>query len=184
MRLVKKHLKLRVGLPVMFTSNDPNGKFFNGTRGFVREINLYPPEERESDVDDLDTVVVGVPNKTGGETLISIGRWPYSRTRQEDPRRTTVVYDPETNTERTTYLHPVIRQFPLIPATAITIHKSQGMSMDWAIIDLKRSFAPGQVYVALSRLRSTDGLVLLGDDFKAIADPYVMNFYATIGYIP
>src|SRR5690606_31980168 len=51
-------------------------------------------------------------------------------------------------------------QFPLRLAWAITIHKSQGLTFDRAIIDAGASFAAGQVYVALSRLRALGGLVL------------------------
>ena len=59
-----------------------------------------------------------------------------------------------------TEVQGVFRQYPLRLAWAITIHKSQGLTFDRAIIDANLSFAPGQVYVALSRCRTLEGMVL------------------------
>jgi ATP-dependent DNA helicase PIF1 len=55
----------------------------------------------------------------------------------------------------------VYRQFPLMPAWAVTIHKAQGLTLERVMVDLARgAFADGQVYVALSRCQSMDGLSL------------------------
>ncbi|PID30458.1 ATP-dependent endonuclease [Candidatus Saccharibacteria bacterium] len=70
-----------------------------------------------------------------------------------------------------------VTQLPLRLAWAITIHKSQGMSLDAAEIDLSRSFAPGMGYVALSRVRSMDGIYLTGVNRMALAmHPAVHEF--------
>ncbi len=69
-------------------------------------------------------------------------------------------------------------QVPLDLAWALTIHKSQGMSLDSASVSLKEVFEHGQAYVALSRIRTIEGLNLLSLDTKRItADPDVVAFY-------
>ncbi|MCA9388718.1 AAA family ATPase [Candidatus Berkelbacteria bacterium] len=70
-----------------------------------------------------------------------------------------------------------IAQVPLRLAWAITVHKSQGMTLDRAVIDLTRSFAPGMGYVALSRVQTLDGLILRGINNTAFAvHPLVTSF--------
>jgi ATP-dependent exoDNAse (exonuclease V) alpha subunit len=183
--LLEQTTHVRIGTPVMFTSNDSDGRFVNGTRGFVRAVNLLPRSREQPE--DMDNVVVGVPsmNPDEPEKTIVIGRQSYSRAREQDPYQTVAVplgFNNEFGTMLPPSIsrYPTIRQFPLIPATAVTIHKAQGTSLDSAIMALASSFAAGQVYVGLSRLRSPAGLVLSEADFQVKTDPYVMEFYRSI----
>jgi len=79
------------------------------------------------------------------------------------------VYPEEWTVEENDKVIAKAEQLPLRLAWAITVHKSQGMSLDAALIDLSQSFVPGQGYVALSRLRTLEGLVLRGLNDMALA---------------
>jgi ATP-dependent exoDNAse (exonuclease V), alpha subunit - helicase superfamily I member len=70
-----------------------------------------------------------------------------------------------------------VTQFPLRPAYAMTIHKSQGLSLDSALIDIRAAREPGQAYVALSRLRSMSGLHLKDWIKGVFVSPEAINFY-------
>ncbi len=128
-------LQLKVGAQVMFCKNDPTPAkaYYNGLIG--RVVRLTPKSA---------TV------ETDGRTIeVGIVQWT-------NVRYTT---DPATATIKETIVG-TFAQMPLRPAWAITIHKSQGLTFDHAIVDAGRAFSPGQVYVALSRCRSLEGLVL------------------------
>lgn len=75
-----------------------------------------------------------------------------------------------------------MKQIPLILAWAITIHKSQGMSLDKVKCDLSKVFVDGQIYVALSRVKTLNGLYINGLDFSKVrANSAIVNFYSQLG---
>lgn len=128
-----EELELKVGARVMFLRNDPDGRWVNGTLGTVSRID--------------GTVWVEVGNE---EFEVDPAVWERFQYR----------YDPETKKLEKDVVAE-FEQFPLRLAWAVTVHKSQGHSYDEAIVDLgRRAFTAGQTYVALSRIRSIDGLYL------------------------
>lgn len=148
-------LDLKIGAQVMFVRNDPGPEkqYFNGKIGRVSRI-------------DQDTVFIQCPgeNKEIATEPISWENIRYSL----DPE--TKAIDKKTIGEFT--------QYPLKPAWAITIHKSQGLTFDRAMIDAGSAFTHGQVYVALSRCRTMDGLFLSSPIPRAAiqTDPLVVTF--------
>lgn len=130
-------LVLKQGAQVMFVKNDPTGehRYYNGRIGEIVEIS----DSRVSVLCPGDSEAIDV------EPL----EWENAQYQ----------LNPETRVIETK-VQGKFRQLPLRLAWAITIHKSQGLTFERAIIDASLSFAPGQVYVALSRCKSLDGMVL------------------------
>ena len=128
-------LKLKVGAQVMFTRNDPQKRWVNGTIGTVAKLSK---DEIQVTTDGGDTYVV--PNCSWESYS-----YEYDREARKMKKEQTGTFT----------------QYPLRLAWAITVHKSQGMTFDKLYLDLSRGmFAAGQLYVALSRVRSLSGLFL------------------------
>lgn len=130
-------LKLKVGTQVMFVKNDPSydKRFYNGKIGKVVKL---------SD----KAVEVLCPGETDP---IEVGKTEWENTKYSLNDKTQEIEE---------YVVGRFNQVPLKLAWAITIHKSQGLTFERAIIDACQSFAHGQVYVAFSRCKSLKGLVL------------------------
>ena len=129
-----EHLQLKEGTRVMFIRNDPDGRFYNGKLGTVTAM-------------DGDSVTV----RADDGPALDVERMEWQNLQYSLD---------EDSGEITQEVKGVFRQFPLRPAWAITIHKSQGLTFDHVIIDAGAAFAFGQVYVALSRCRSLEGISL------------------------
>lgn len=128
-------LTLKKGAQVMFIKNDPERRFINGTLGEVRSI---------------DKNCIAVRLAESGKT-IEVEPMEWQNIRYQ--------FDEETK-EISSKQIGRFKQYPLKAAWAITVHKSQGLTFDKAIIDVHAAFSPGQAYVALSRCRTLEGLVL------------------------
>ncbi len=132
----EKELKLKQGSQVMFLRNDTEEKqYFNGKIGIVTKV-------------DRDLVKVYCKDDRQ-EIIVKKSEWQNIR----------YYIDSETREIKEEILGTFI-QYPLRLAWAITIHKSQGLTFDKVIINAEKAFASGQVYVALSRCTSLEGIVL------------------------
>jgi hypothetical protein len=129
-------LRLKIGAQVMFIRNDSEaGAYYNGKLAIVKGLD--------------DTGITVTFRDSGLDYTLHPETWENFGYRVEE--KSGKVVREELGT---------FRQYPLRLAWAITIHKSQGLTFDRVNIDAGRSFAAGQVYVALSRCRSLEGIVL------------------------
>ena len=130
-------LTLKKGAQVMFVKNDSSAakRFYNGMIGRVSDI------------------------QTDGFSVIPKGSDEAIKVEPEEWTNSRYVLNEKTK-EITEEVDGSFKQFPVKAAWAITVHKSQGLTFDKAIIDVQHAFTHGQTYVALSRCRTLDGLVL------------------------
>ncbi|MBK8497505.1 MAG: AAA family ATPase [Flavobacteriales bacterium] len=131
---VLSRVELKVGAQVMFVKNDMEKAYFNGKLAKVESL------DKDGIMVRMDT---GEPYKLKREIWENKRYVVNASTKQQDEE-----------------VLGTFEQYPIKLAWAITVHKSQGLTFTKAIIDVGSAFAPGQVYVALSRLRSLDGLIL------------------------
>lgn len=128
-----EQLDLKEGAQVMFLRNDPDARWVNGSIGRVARIDRNVHVEIDGEQHEVEPIV--------WEKL----RYSYESGDSEISREVVGEFT----------------QFPLRLAWAVTVHKSQGKTYDRAVVDLgRRAFSPGQSYVALSRVRSLEGLYL------------------------
>ncbi|SIT02479.1 UvrD-like helicase C-terminal domain-containing protein [Chryseobacterium ureilyticum] len=133
---VDEVMELKLGTRIMFIRNDssPEKKFYNGKLAEVSYLD--------------DNTVKAILDSSGREITLTKEVWENKR----------YFLDAEKNIA--TEVLGSFEQYPIRLAWAVTIHKSQGLTFDRVIVDAGRSFASGQVYVALSRCRTLEGIVL------------------------
>jgi len=151
-------LRLKENAQIMFIKNDPYGNYYNGRIATVSRI-----------LEGEGQIYVYLPEKNT-EILVQKEIWKNIK----------YTLDKETGQVLEEELGSFV-QYPLTLAWAVTIHKSQGLTFDRAIIDIGSSFAAGQAYVALSRCTSLEGIILDSEIRPScvLTDEYALSFSKT-----
>ncbi|KAB8151825.1 AAA family ATPase [Kordia sp. TARA_039_SRF] len=148
------YLKLKVGAQIMFIKNDTGEykRYYNGKIGKVKEL-------QESSIKII----------FDDESEVEVERAEWNNIKYTYDKKQKKIVEEIIGT---------FEQFPIRLAWAITVHKSQGLTFEKVIADLSRAFAPGQVYVALSRCTSFSGLMLKTqlNNYAIKTDPRVIEF--------
>lgn len=164
---VPETVELKPGARVIICANNRDGGYVSGSSGTLKDVHRSPEGEPQARV-ILD----------GGREVI-VTRHTWENVTFESGA------DPEKDASDTNFGRRVrgsMRQLPLLPGWAITIHRSQGMSLEQAHVSPAGSFEAGQIYVALSRVTSLAGLTLEGPVLKEhiITDPRVSEYHRRI----
>ncbi|MBK9255252.1 MAG: helix-turn-helix domain-containing protein [Saprospiraceae bacterium] len=135
---IEEVLHLKVGAQVMFIKNDlsQEKRYYNGKMGIVKSLSK-------------DEIIVQFADEND---TIEVEKYEWNNIRYHINENTREVEEEVIGT----FVH-----YPLKLAWAITVHKSQGLTFEKAVLDVADVFQPGQAYVALSRLKSLDGLILI-----------------------
>jgi uncharacterized protein YpbB len=135
---IEYNLHLKVGAQIMFVKNDPSfeKKYFNGKMGIIKSLSS-------------NEILVHFPDEN---LTIEVEKFEWQNIRYKINETTKEIEEEILGT----FVH-----YPIKLAWAITVHKSQGLTFDKAALDVSQVFVPGQAYVALSRLRALNGLILL-----------------------
>lgn len=148
----ERFLKLKEGAQVMFVRNDPEKRYYNGKIGLVKKLKE-------------DEITISFDNGT----TVNVDKCTWKNIR--------FTWDEKSKQVKEDVLGE-FTQYPLKLAWAITVHKSQGLTFTKVIADVGRSFAAGQVYVALSRCTSFEGLILKSQigESAVITDESVVDY--------
>lgn len=154
--LANEKLRLKIGAQVMMIKNtyQKNG-VINGSLGIVRGFATRKPHHPIVEFSNKEILIIGEEE------------WVIEK------------FDAEKNQM---VVEATVNQVPLVLAWAITIHKSQGMTLDKISCDLASVFSPAQIYVALSRARTLEGIFIESIDYSKVrADSRAVKFYETSG---
>lgn len=159
---LEKTLELKVGAQIMFVKNDSNDakRFYNGKIGIIHSLSNQTIRVKFAD----------------SKEIIDVDKYVWKNIRYTLNNSTNEIEEQTLGT---------FEHYPIKLAWAITVHKSQGLTFEKAILDIGDAFATGQIYVALSRLKGLDGLIMKSKiDLAKLNTDKLVSEYAKTQYVP